>query len=78
MTMSVTITSDPDETAKIQTAVDCLQFLSNIATAPINLSDKTITIEDIKDANHYLSSILSILNTKGMTIEDYEDSLKYL
>ena len=78
MTMSVTITSDPDEIANIQTAIDCLNFVSNFATAPIDLNTKTIKLQQIKDSLNYLSSILSILNTKGMTIEDYEESLNYL
>jgi hypothetical protein len=76
--MSITITSSPDEISKITTAVECLDFILNFSKSSIHLLNNEISPEQIKSSKDYLSSIISILNTKGMSIEDYEESLKYI
>jgi hypothetical protein len=72
MTMSVTITSNPEEISNISTAVECLDFILNFAKSSISYPDREISLDKIKDTRNYLASLLSILNTKGMSIEDYE------
>jgi hypothetical protein len=72
MTMSVTITSNPEEISNISTAVECLDFILNFAKSSISYPDSEISLDKIKNTRDYLASLLSILNTKGMSIEDYE------
>jgi hypothetical protein len=78
MTMSVTVTASPEEISNISTALDAVNFISSISKeTDIYFVDKKITPDDLLKTKNYLSSLLSILNTRGMSIHDYEESLKY-
>jgi len=74
MTMSVTITSNPEEISNISTAIECLDFLFNFTDFP----NGEISLEKVKQSRDYLSSLLSILNIKGMSIEDYQSLMNSL
>jgi len=79
MSMSIMLTSNPEDIDKIKSTILCLDFISSLSEqSVINISDVNLTHDDILSLKKYYSNILNVLNTKSMTIEDYEDSLKYI
>lgn len=73
------ITSNPEDIEKIKATVDCIDFMVSLSEGSVvNISDTTFTHQDLLSLKKYYSNILNVLNTKSMTIEDYEESLKYL
>lgn len=78
MSMSVTVTASAEEIKIISNTLDCLEFVSNMLSqkTALSLSNSELSYSDIAEAKNYFSSLLMILNTKGMSLQDYEESLK--